>query len=636
MSNFAKIHWDNNVPISDEFGDRYFSDCGAIDETTYVFLEHNQLKERFNNLNAGDKFVIGETGFGSGLNFFTTCKLWKECNTLNKQLHYISFEKHPLQANNLYNVISQHSEFNILLHEFIPQYKLLFNGFHRIFITENIYLTLVVGDIHDTISQVNHKIDTWFLDGFNPNKNTAMWDDKTIKQIARLSRYQATFATFTANSNVRRTLLKNGFTVKKDKGFGIKREMLFGNFTGTIQTKQDKPYYEIQENRKVTDIAIIGAGISGATTAYALAKRGYKVTVYERNSTPANEASGNYQAMLYGSWSSFDGDLTKLSKSCYRYAYHLITSLLEKDSEYQECGIIQLAHNEQQLKRNNQLLTDEELQELIEIISYNEKNAAKFPSGIWLHPPAFVKKLLTHPNIKLICNTEVKSISLINQNQWQLDIQNGANIIHDALIICNSFMLNQFEQTKNIAIRKIRGQTTEVIGNNNLSNVICGTGYITPPLNNKYTLGATFDFNNISCEAKESDNLENIAKLNEILPEIAENIDLTNVIGRANIRVSTYDYLPIIGPISDEAWFKSTYHHISKDKNFRFTDECKYLPNLYINTAHGAKGMMSAPLCGEIIADYIDNTPLPITEFLRKILHPNRFWIRDLIKKSHT
>lgn len=45
------------------------------------------------------------------------------------------------------------------------------------------------------------------------------------------------------------------------------------------------------------------------------------------------------------------------------------------------------------------------------------------------------------------------------------------------------------------------------------------------------------------------------------------------------------------------------------------------------------KCMMSAQLRGELIADYIDNSPLSIIEKLRTMMHPNRFWVRDLIFK---
>ncbi|MCB4380056.1 FAD-dependent oxidoreductase, partial [Synechococcus sp. MU1644] len=41
----------------------------------------------------------------------------------------------------------------------------------------------------------------------------------------------------------------------------------------------------------MTRIAVIGAGITGITTAYALARRGYDVSVFDRNRYAAMETS---------------------------------------------------------------------------------------------------------------------------------------------------------------------------------------------------------------------------------------------------------------------------------------------------------------------------------------------------------
>lgn len=57
-----------------------------------------------------------------------------------------------------------------------------------------------------------------------------MWTDSFFTSMAGLSKKSTSFATFTASSKVRRALIKNGFDVKKDTGFGKKREMMYGSF----------------------------------------------------------------------------------------------------------------------------------------------------------------------------------------------------------------------------------------------------------------------------------------------------------------------------------------------------------------------------------------------------------------------
>ena len=44
-------------------------------------------------------------------------------------------------------------------------------------------------------------------------------------------------------------------------------------------------------------VTVVGAGIAGSQIAWHLAKRGWKVTVIERNPKPAQEASENMQVL---------------------------------------------------------------------------------------------------------------------------------------------------------------------------------------------------------------------------------------------------------------------------------------------------------------------------------------------------
>ena len=73
------IVWDeNNQPYSTRFNDIYFSKNNGLNETNYVFIKQNQLENRFNQLANNQHFTIAETGFGTGLNFLATLKVWQQ------------------------------------------------------------------------------------------------------------------------------------------------------------------------------------------------------------------------------------------------------------------------------------------------------------------------------------------------------------------------------------------------------------------------------------------------------------------------------------------------------------------------------------------------------------------------------
>ncbi|HEY0561945.1 MAG TPA: hypothetical protein VGD04_01340, partial [Methylophilus sp.] len=111
ISNDAQLIWRDGQPYSSRYQDIYFATDAlnpqqGIDETRYVFLQHNQLAERWQNL-ATDTFTIAETGFGTGLNFLCACHLWLRTapktlvNEKPSILHFISTEKHPLSLTDM-------------------------------------------------------------------------------------------------------------------------------------------------------------------------------------------------------------------------------------------------------------------------------------------------------------------------------------------------------------------------------------------------------------------------------------------------------------------------------------------------------------------------------------------------------
>ena len=142
----AEINWDKKTPKSPKFNDIYYSPKNGLAESQYVFLENNNLEERWQSLEKNKHFTIAETGFGTGLNFLAASQLWEGVlnNSLNNQhLQFISFEKYPVSTHDLKKAHSDFPELELLSEQLINIYPKIISGTHRLHLSNNIHLTLV-------------------------------------------------------------------------------------------------------------------------------------------------------------------------------------------------------------------------------------------------------------------------------------------------------------------------------------------------------------------------------------------------------------------------------------------------------------------------------------------------------------
>ena len=82
--NFTEVDFtENGEPRSQEFDDVYFSDCGGMEESEHVFIGGCDLRERLRNRalsvrsSSVSDYLVGETGFGTGLNLLTLMNFHK-------------------------------------------------------------------------------------------------------------------------------------------------------------------------------------------------------------------------------------------------------------------------------------------------------------------------------------------------------------------------------------------------------------------------------------------------------------------------------------------------------------------------------------------------------------------------------
>lgn len=624
----AKLEWRDNLPYASEYQDVYFSTDSGLAETEYVFLAHNQLKSRWEKL-AQTHFSICETGFGTGLNFLCAWQLWRETAPNDARLDFISTEKHPLTLKDLKQALSLWPQLEDLNCQLIQQYPCVTEGWHRMmFDNGRVSLTLLIGDVKDTLPLLTGKVDAWFLDGFSPAKNPDMWQSSLFEQMATRAKATTTFATFTSASVVRRGLENVGFQVSKSPGFGKKREMLHGRYLVPV-----KGFHISTQNKSVI---VIGGGLSGATSAEAMARRGFDVTLIERHSALAQEASGNLLGVLYPRLTGGQNTLNTLALQGFLYTINRLKTIHLTADNYQPCGVLQLAFDQREQQRLHTILnqypnlTQYLTTDIASKISGIEmtKEGLFIPQAGWVNPAAFCELLTQHPNIQCMMNIEALNIKKISQG-WQVYSASGVAAEAEYLIIASALDAQAFEQTRHCEMQAVRGQVTLFPANQHtkkLKTVICAEGYLSPAVHGQHCLGATFSPHDTHTDIRAIDHQANLNMLNMLAPSWTSEMSMpAQLEGRASIRATTKDYLPHAGAILDIAKLQ--------EKLPRYDVSPKDLPwlnGLYINAGHGAKGLVNAPLSAEIVASLICNEPAPTDCNLLSALDPNRFALRAL------
>ena len=650
----AQIDWDENGnPHSRVFADVYFSNQSGLDETRHVFLTQNELPERFAALPAGDRLVVGETGFGTGLNFLCAWQLFNASAVAGARLHFVSVEKYPLSRTDLERALGLWPELKVFADQLLSQYVAVHSGFQRwVFEGGRVTLTLLIGDALDMLPQLDGKIDAWFLDGFAPAKNPEMWTPELFAELARLAAPGSTIGTFTSTGWVRRALNAAGFKMKRVPGIGHKWEVLKGRFVGwpddLAAPQRAKPWFARPRSLEGPRSAlVIGAGLAGCATAGSLAARGWQVSLLERHGDLAQEASGNPQGVLYLKLSAHGTALSQLILSGFGYTRRLLERL-QRGIDWDDCGVLQLAFDEKEQERQAKLAAAFP-EDLLHVLDRADAQARAgvvlksgglfYPQGGWVNPPALCRVQADMSNIDLLTHHDVVELRR-DGALWQA--WDGDRLLASAsvVVLAGAAEIKRFPASAQLPLKRIRGQITrlaETPESRALATVICAEGYVAPARGGEHTLGASFAFNSDDLTPSMAEHVSNLELLQEISEDLGERLNThelpaEDLQGRAAFRCTSPDYLPIVGPLADRTAFVEAYGVLRKDARQTPDTECPWLDGVYVNSGHGSRGLITAPLSGELIAAWLDDEPLPLPRSVAEACHPNRFALRELIR----
>ncbi len=626
----AEINWAGETsPKSVQFDDFYYSSLSGVEESQYIFLQGNGLPRRWAS-HSQPSFCIVETGFGTGLNFLLTWKLWREQPEPRPRLHFLSVEKHPLGIEDMRRALASWPELEELTIALLDNYPQPIPGQHRIVLEDGkLILDLWWEEAEHALSELagqeNPMVDAWYLDGFSPNRNHLMWTENIFSCMAKSCREGATFATFTAAGFVRRALVDTGFVVSRLPGFGKKRECLHGIFSKLTQVRGLSPAkretgtpWEIRNYSPgyPRTAIVIGAGIAGCTAAAALARRNINVTVIEGN-TVANAGSGNDQGVLYTRLSHKHSPLTDFSLQSYSFAHrfyrhYLSSGALREGIDGALCGsfhqsdklkeLATLAPLLQSVPGLAQVLTATEANQLLGI--EQTKGGYWYPGSGWMRPSSVCHLLLDNDRIQLMESTGAVSLEQVD-GRWSAVSAGRVLAEAECAIIAAGTASASLACLDWLPLKAIRGQTTTLPSTDESSSLraaLCHKGYISPARLESHCIGATFDIDDMDTHIREADHRFNLDSLATAVPDWEASLaalDEQQLEGRVGYRCASPDYLPLIGPVPNKTMFLQNYAALRKNARKAIPSYGDYMRGLYLSTGHGSRGLTSTALAAE-------------------------------------
>jgi tRNA 5-methylaminomethyl-2-thiouridine biosynthesis bifunctional protein len=588
MAERAILDWSQDgAPRSRRFDDVYFSTAGGLAESQAVFLAGCGLPDAWRGR---DHFVVGELGFGAGLNILALVDLWRRSRPEAGRLCIFSIEAFPLSREDAARALGAWPGLAELAGPLLHRWPAA-EGFHRIdFPSLGASLDLAILEAAEALGAWSGRADAWFLDGFSPARNPEMWRQEVLELIARRSAPGARAATFTIAGAVRRGLASAGFEVARRPGFGRKAERLEA-VLGSAAAAQPGPRPRV---------AVIGAGIAGASLARAFRAQGLEPLVI---SGAGAAASGNPAALVTPRLDSGGGAMARLHAQAFSRAVGLFED--EVADAIIAKGALQLEAAERDRRRfeviaQSPLFEPGALERLDSAAAARRLGEARQTGALWIAEGLVVEpRLILDAWLDGCPRLEAEAGALRRgADGWEI-LGPGGEVLAAADIVCLASGHGSGRLWPDLALEPVRGQASFVDLGDRPQAAAWG-GYVIPTRTG-LLFGATHDRNREDLAVLAEDHARNLKTLAQARPALAARLQDQPLEGRAALRASTPDRAPIAGRLE---------------------------PGLFVLAGLGGRGFTLAPLLAEHIAAEALGAPSPLPAALAATVGPRSFRTR--------
>lgn len=483
-------------------------------------------------------------------------------------------------------------------------------GFYRLPLDHGrVLLTLCVGPRDASLAQLAMKADHMALD------TDRAWTARELHRLQALARRGTTLAwTNASHQSAGRPALDAALW--KAQGDG---KLVFDP-AWALRSRRTAPVLVFDKPGRCT---IIGAGISGALVARALALRGWEVTVLEKGTAAAAGASGLEAGLVSTSGTLPVDPLYGLTRSAYHLTRQTLQSMLVQGEDWDEGGAMRAfaPGRRQGITSTEHAPTPDEVARLDDAGARSPWHA----EALWLKPQAFIRACLATPSVTLRCEAAVQRLHF-EAGQWQaLDAQGQALASSELLVLCNAIdAARLLSQAKDATADPLSAAARQALMGmrpkygsissgpaadlpNRPALPVHGQGHFLPAVPNaqglQWLAGAGFE---ADANASDADcHRANLARAVQLLPSVAAHLHAQYQSGQLGLwrgqRCVSHDRLPLVGPSTTGGD-----------------------TGLWMCLAMGARGLTFAALCAELLSSRLMGEPLPLPNRLARLLDVQR------------
>ncbi|MFT3665615.1 bifunctional tRNA (5-methylaminomethyl-2-thiouridine)(34)-methyltransferase MnmD/FAD-dependent 5-carboxymethylaminomethyl-2-thiouridine(34) oxidoreductase MnmC [Piscinibacter sp.] len=645
------------LPFAAAFGDVYHPRGGALDQARHVFLAGNGLPERWRGR---ERFVIAETGFGLGNNFLAAWQAWRDDPQRSERLDFVAVELHPPRADDLL-AWPRDAAVQELAAQLHAQWPLLTPDLHRLeFEGGRVTLHLAFGDAAQWLPEWVASVDAFFLDGFAPDRNPAMWDARLFKSLARLAAPGATAATWSSARAVRDALRGAGFEVNKTPGRGGKREITLARFVPPPAAARRVPPGRPRGRGVARKALIVGAGLAGCAAAWALAGQDWQCELFDRHAEPAQEGSGNPGGLFHGIVTPDDGAHARWHRAAALAFAPVARAAVAAGVPGAVDGLLRLEYQLRDVAAMQERLRRLGLPPAyVEALPAGVASARAgvtlrdpawfFPGGGWIAPRGLAAWLLRSAARPVAWHGGVQVDALRRDGaQWCLLDAAGRELARaPTVVLANAGDALRLLDAPDWPVQAVRGQVAVAPAAGMLlpKLPLAGAGYVLPPVGDRAVFGATARRGDVDAAVRETDHVENLAKLARLLgnessvrPELVEGRPrgaaglrraqperesslVHELQGRVGWRCTALDRLPLIGAVPD-----------ASASGVGSADQPRLLArreSLFVFAALGSRGIVQSVLGARLLAAWVTGAPAPVAASLMDAVDPARFAARS-------